>query len=68
MALDVKQPKGYRKSWNGGKPPKESAAAAAFYAHLDACEQCRHHPFDLCAAGALLIRLAIATPPEDHQP
>lgn len=22
MSLDVKKPKGYRKAWNGGEPPK----------------------------------------------
>lgn len=23
----------------------------AFHAHLDGCEQCRDHPFDLCPQG-----------------
>lgn len=26
MALDTKQPKGYRKAWNGGKPPQAPRA------------------------------------------
>lgn len=26
-----------------------------FYAHLDLCEQCREHPFELCAVGDRLI-------------
>ncbi len=29
-----------------------------FHVHLDACEQCREHPFDLCADGAALLRIA----------
>lgn len=26
-----------------------------FHAHLDLCEQCREHPFDLCEAGGRLL-------------
>lgn len=33
-------------------------AAAAFHAHLDFCQQCEQHPFDLCTVGARLLRLA----------
>lgn len=29
-----------------------------FHAHLDVCAQCREHPFDLCPAGAVLLREA----------
>jgi hypothetical protein len=29
-----------------------------FHAHLDECAQCREHPFDLCSAGAVLLRVA----------
>ena len=29
-----------------------------FHAHLDACAQCREHPFDLCKEGAGLLKLA----------
>lgn len=29
-----------------------------FHAHLDECAQCEKQPFDLCAIGARLIRLA----------
>lgn len=28
----------------------------AFHAHLDACPQCRNHPFDLCRIGEGLMR------------
>jgi hypothetical protein len=26
-----------------------------FHAHLDECEQCRNHPFELCSKGAQLL-------------
>jgi len=26
-----------------------------FHAHLDVCEQCREHPFDLCRVGGRLL-------------
>ena len=26
-----------------------------FHAHLDACKQCREHPFDLCVVGGRLL-------------
>lgn len=29
-----------------------------FHAHLDKCEQCREHPFNLCKEGAGLLREA----------
>lgn len=29
MALDTKQPKGYRKAWNGGQPPALSETTAS---------------------------------------
>lgn len=29
-----------------------------FHAHLDACEQCRNHPFDLCPLGAAYLEVA----------
>jgi hypothetical protein len=35
---------------------KENKFGAAFHAHLDACAQCREHPFDLCPTGSLLLR------------
>lgn len=38
-----------------------TAAIDAFYAHLDACEQCREHPFDLCPVGGPLL-MATAGP------
>jgi len=31
-----------------------------FHAHLDICEQCREHPFQLCPTGVLLITSAVA--------
>lgn len=30
-------------------------AADAFHAHLDVCEQCEQHPFDLCERGLQLF-------------
>lgn len=30
-------------------------AADKFHDHLDACEQCRNKPFDLCPVGAALL-------------
>lgn len=29
-----------------------------FHKHLDECAQCRTYPFQLCATGDLLLRLA----------
>ena len=58
MSLDRKQPKGYRKAWNGGKPPAETVESLAFHRHLDACQQCSERPFDLCGAGAFLFQQA----------
>lgn len=59
MSLDTKQPKGYRKAWNGGKPPAETAAMEAFNRHLDTCRQCHDHPFDLCMIGQDLLVKAV---------
>ncbi len=33
---------------------------AAFHEHLDACSQCRNHPFALCAEGAKRLLKAAA--------
>lgn len=63
----MKTPKGYRKAWNGGKPPAETDQSRAFHDHLDACQRCRDNPFELCAHGARLMREAIAAP-EGEQP
>lgn len=30
-----------------------------FHTHLDECEQCEHHPFELCAVGAFLLAKAV---------
>lgn len=30
-----------------------------FHDHLDACRQCREHPFNLCATGARLLPLCV---------
>jgi len=30
----------------------------AFHKHLDGCDQCRNHPFALCADGDVLLRAA----------
>lgn len=61
MSLDRKTPKGYRKAWNGGKPPVDTPASEAFHAHLDACDQCRTMPFNLCAEGARLLQEAVTS-------
>jgi hypothetical protein len=29
-----------------------------FHRHLDECQQCREHPFALCAAGAVILQIA----------
>ena len=34
-------------------------AHEAWYKHLDECQQCEEHPFELCAVGVKLIALAI---------
>lgn len=31
---------------------------AQFHKHLDECSQCRNHPFNLCLAGAKLLKYA----------
>jgi hypothetical protein len=31
----------------------------AYHRHLDACAQCRNHPFNQCAVGARLLREAV---------
>jgi len=35
-------------------------AIGSFHSHLDICDQCRNHPFDLCPTGASLLRAAAA--------
>lgn len=35
--------------------------------HLDVCEQCEQHPFDLCPIGAKLLT-AVVEPVEDPEP
>lgn len=30
-----------------------------YHAHLDACPQCRQHPFDQCLTGNTLIKAAV---------
>ncbi len=36
----------------------DNSAVDSFHAHLDACEQCEKHPFDLCPIGAPLLLAA----------
>ena len=45
-------------------------SADIFHAHLDVCQQCREHPFDLCKEGAVLLREAAEglPPREPRQP
>ena len=42
----------------------------AFHAHLDECEQCREHPFDLCPLGGPLLESAASglPPPTGRTP
>lgn len=35
-----------------------------FHQHLDGCQQCERHPFDLCGIGAALL---MATATEAHE-
>lgn len=35
-----------------------SKARTAFHDHLDSCQQCADHPFNLCAVGARLLESA----------
>lgn len=37
-----------------------SRVRADFHAHLDECQQCANHPFELCSEGARLLGLAAA--------
>ena len=37
-----------------------------FHAHLDACSQCRNHPFGLCTVGATLLKEAATGPSGEH--
>lgn len=39
-------------------PQPTEDSIAAFHAHLDACSQCRNHPFALCAEGARRLEKA----------
>lgn len=39
---------------------------ARFHSHLDECEQCREHPFDLCKIGAILLRVSVQTVPDTN--
>lgn len=34
---------------------EEMESGKRFHEHLDACERCRHSPFDLCALGSMLL-------------
>lgn len=34
-----------------------------FHAHLDKCQRCREHPFDLCVIGGELLRSAALDAP-----
>lgn len=43
-------------------PDDPHPSSAAFHAHLDACAQCRDHPFSLCDVGRGLLVTAAAAP------
>lgn len=34
---------------------KSAIVASRFHAHLDECQQCEAHPFDLCSIGRRLL-------------
>lgn len=38
-----------------------SRVRADFHRHLDRCQQCANHPFELCSEGARLLALAGAS-------
>jgi hypothetical protein len=38
-----------------------------FHSHLDVCEQCRNHPFNLCPTGATLLRNAATLANENEE-
>lgn len=41
----------------------------AFHDHLDKCEQCREHPFDLCPIGqSLFLATALKRPSSGLNP
>lgn len=45
----------YRAQGDGAGHSADPMPGDSFHAHLDACVQCRMHPFDLCPVGAALI-------------
>ena len=42
--------------------PKE---VLAFHGHLDECQRCREHPFDLCSVGAKKLKEAVTVQGND---
>lgn len=40
-----------------------SETADAFHDHLDICQQCREHPFQLCSVGTDILRSAATACP-----
>jgi hypothetical protein len=40
------------------KKEKTEVLSNAFHKHLDDCERCRNHPFNLCEEGYLLLKAA----------
>lgn len=37
---------------------KPKTATEVFHRHLECCEQCEKHPFDLCLIGAIWLKRA----------
>lgn len=66
MSLDLKRPKkGFRKAWNGGKPPVMTPAMDAYVAHAESCERCRNSPCHTCAEAVALFNAAILPTKEE---
>lgn len=56
---------GERKGWpvdlGDLGPLADERPTSPYHVHLDACDRCRERPFDLCAAGAELLRQEAGT-------
>lgn len=44
---------------------ESKSAHDKFHEHLDVCEQCRKHPFQLCRTGELLLKTAAMSPTDE---
>lgn len=61
MSLDLKRPKkGYRKAWNGGKPPAMTPAMDAYVAHAESCYLCKDTVCRTCPEAQALFNAAVS--------